>query len=113
MRAKSGKVHNNRRKKVLKAARGFRAGSRRLYRTANTAVMKAGQHAYNDRRQRKRQMRALWIIRINAAARLNGVSYSQLIGRVHKAGLELDRKTLADMAMNDPVAFKSLVDATV
>lgn len=108
MRAKSGKVHLNRRKKILKAAKGFRGGSHRLYRTANTAVMKAGQHAYNDRRQRKRQMRALWIIRINAAARLHGISYSQFIHKINQAGVTLDRKSLSDMAVSDPAAFKAL-----
>ncbi|MCB1175531.1 MAG: 50S ribosomal protein L20 [Leptospiraceae bacterium] len=112
MRAKSGKIHLQRRKKILKAAKGFRGGSHRLYRTANTAVMKAGQHAYNDRRQRKRHMRALWIMRINAAAREEGLSYSRFIGQIQKAGVELDRKALADMAMNDPAGFKALVQAT-
>jgi len=111
MRTRSGKVHRNRRNKVLKAAGGYRGGRHRLYRTARQAVMKAGMHAYASRRQKKRQMRALWITRINAAARLHGVSYSQLIDRLGKANVELDRRMLADLAVSQPEAFKRLVES--
>lgn len=109
MRARSGIVHRRRRYKAMKAASGFRGGRSRLYRVAKSAVMKAGQHAYNSRRQRKRQMRALWIMRINAASRRHGISYSRFINGMAKAGIALDRKAIADLAMNDPIAFEALV----
>lgn len=109
MRAKKGSVHINRRKKIMKTASGFMAGSGRLYRSARQAVMKAGNHAFASRRQRKRHMRALWIARINAAAREHGLSYSRFMHQLSGAGIQLDRKSLADMAMNDPEGFKALV----
>ncbi len=109
MRTRSGIVHRRRRQKIMKAASGFRGGRGRLYRVASSAVMKAGQHAYNSRRQRKRQMRALWIMRINAAARQHGFSYSKLIHALGQSQVILDRKALADLAMNDPIAFEALV----
>ncbi len=84
-------------------------GSHRLYRTANTAVMKAGHHAYTSRRQLKREMRALWIIRINAAARMHNLSYSKLMHKLSSAGVTLDRKVIAEMAVNNPKAFAELV----
>ena len=112
MRARSGTIHRKRRNKVMKSASGFRGGRHRLYRTARQAVMMAGLHAFASRKQKKRQMRALWITRINAAARLNGISYSALISNLKKASVEMDRKVLADLAVSDPEAFKSLVEAT-
>lgn len=112
MRARNGKIHLNRRKKLLKQAKGFRGARGRLQKAAQQAVLKAGQHAYVSRRQKKRQMRSLWIVRINAAARENGVSYSRLMNNLSKAGVEMDRKTLAEIAYSDPAAFKSLVETT-
>ncbi len=104
-RAKRGVQARQRRKKVLKAAKGFRGGHSKLYRTAAASVNRARAFAYRDRRARKRDFRKLWIIRINAAARENGISYSRLMGGLQKAGIALDRKVLADMAVNDPAAF--------
>ncbi len=109
MRAINGTVHRSRRDKVLKKAKGFRGARSRLYRTAQSAVMKAGQHAYNSRRQYKREMRALWIVRINAAARENGFSYSRLIHKLSQDGVTLDRRSLADLAMNNQEAFVALL----
>lgn len=111
MRATNGKIHKNRRNKILKAAKGFRGARHRLQKAATQAVLKAGQHAFVSRRQKKRQMRALWIVRINAAARANGVSYSQLIHRLTTAGVAMDRKALADLAYADPDGFKQLVES--
>jgi large subunit ribosomal protein L20 len=104
-RVKRGFKARQRRKKILKAAKGFRGGQSRLFTTATIAVNRARMFAYRDRRVRKREFRKLWIIRINAAARENGLSYSKLMGGLQKAGIALDRKTLADMAVNDPAAF--------
>jgi large subunit ribosomal protein L20 len=98
-----------RRKKVLKRAKGFRGRTKSLYRTANTAVMKALSHAYRDRRARKRDFRALWIVRIGAATRLEGLSYSRFIAGLSKAGIEINRKILAELAVSDLEAFKALV----
>ena len=98
----------HRRKKILKAAKGFRGGQSRLFKTAAIAVNRAGMFAYRDRRNRKRDSRRLWIMRINAAARENGLSYSALMGGLHKAGVNLDRKILADMAVNDPATFSQV-----
>lgn len=109
MRAKSGTVHNRRRKKVLKKASGFMGGRHRLYRTAKDAIMKAGQHAYRDRRQRKRHFRALWITRINAAVRAHDLSYSKFMNLLGKANIELDRKSLSELAIHHPEAFEALV----
>jgi large subunit ribosomal protein L20 len=104
-RVKRGSKARQRRKKVLKAAKGYRGGQSRLFKTASISVNRARMYAYRDRRARKRDFRRLWIIRINAAARENGLSYSQLMGGLHKAGIDLDRKILAEMAVNDPAAF--------
>ena len=104
-RVRRGFKARHRRNKILKAAKGFRGGHSKLFKTATISVNRAGNFAYRDRRARKRDFRRLWIIRINAAARENGLSYSQLMGRLHKAGIALDRKVLADMAVNDPAAF--------
>ncbi len=112
MRAKKGSIHLNRRKKVLKRAKGFRGGRRRLFRTAISAVKKAGLHAFASRRQKKREMRRLWIVRINAATRPHGLSYSRFMNNLKKSGVELDRKTLAMMALSDPAGFGKLVAET-
>ncbi len=104
-RVKRGFKARHRRNKILKAAKGYRGGHSKLLRTAAVTVDRARRYAYRDRRNRKRDFRKLWIIRINAAARENGLSYSGLIGGLAKAGVELDRKVLADMAVNDPSGF--------
>jgi len=97
-------------KKVLKLAKGFRGSHSRLFRTANQQVMKALRNAYRDRRKRKRDFRRLWITRINAAARQQGISYSQLTGQLKKANILLNRKMLAQLAVLDPVAFAKVVE---
>lgn len=97
-----------RRKKILKQARGYRGGRSRLLKTAHVAVMRSRQYAYRDRKRRKGDFRSLWIVRINAAARENGLSYSTLIARLKKAGIALDRKILADMAITDPQGFSEV-----
>ncbi len=99
-----------RRKKVMKAAKGYYAARSRTYRVAKQAVTKAGQYAYRDRRQRKRQFRALWIVRINAGTREHGLSYSRFINGLKIAGIEMDRRVMADLAMFEPVAFGKLVE---
>ncbi|MBE9520760.1 MAG: 50S ribosomal protein L20 [Proteobacteria bacterium] len=99
-----------RRKKVLKMARGFRGGHHSMYRTATEAVDKALSYAYRDRRTKKRDFRKLWITRISAAAKLNGTSYSKLMGGLKKAGVELDRKVLSNMAILDPGGFSKVVE---
>lgn len=109
-RVKKGNVSQKRHKKVLKLAKGFRGGHSKIYRTANQQVMKALRHAYRDRRRRKRDFRRLWISRINAAARQNGMSYSQLTGQLRKADIQLNRKMLANLAMLDPEAFSKVVE---
>ena len=108
-RVKRGVVAKARHKKVLKQAKGYRGARSRLYKVARQAVDKAGQYAYRDRRQRKRQFRSLWIVRINAAARENGISYSRFIAGLNKARVELDRKTLSELAVCDKAAFAALV----
>jgi len=108
-RVKRGVTAKARHKGVLKKAKGYYGARSKLYKTAKQAVIKAGQYAYRDRRQRKRQFRALWITRINAAARLNGLSYSQLINGLSKAEVDIDRKVLADIAVHDPDAFGAIV----
>ena len=108
-RVKRGNVARKRRNKILRLARGFRGGNGTLFRTANQRVMKALCNAYRDRRRRKRDFRRLWIARINAAARLNGVSYSKFICSLKEKNITLDRKMLADMAVNDPEGFSELV----
>jgi len=104
-RVKRGVTAGRRHKKVLNKAKGYYNARRKVYRAAKQAVIKAGQYAYRDRRVKKREFRALWIMRINAAARVHGLSYSRLIEGLHKAGLEIDRKVLADLAVNDANAF--------
>lgn len=110
-RVKRGVVARARHKKILKQARGYYGARSRVYRVAKQAVIKAGQYAYRDRRQRKRQFRALWIARINAGARECGLSYSRLISGLKKASIELDRKILADLAVFDKSAFAELAAA--
>jgi large subunit ribosomal protein L20 len=107
-RVKRGVTARARHKKVLGKAKGYYGARSKVYRVAKQAVIKAGQYAYRDRRQRKRQFRALWITRINAAARLHGMSYSQLINGLHKAAVDIDRKVLADIAVHDPDAFGTI-----
>ncbi len=109
-RVKRGVVARARHKKVLDKAKGYYGARSKVYRVAKQAVIKAGQYAYRDRRQRKRQFRALWITRINAAARLNGLSYSRFMNGLSKAGVEIDRKVLADIAVHDAAAFTALTD---
>ncbi|NEO25662.1 MAG: 50S ribosomal protein L20 [Kamptonema sp. SIO4C4] len=109
-RVKRGNVARKRRKKILKLAKGFRGAHSKLFRTANQQVMKALRSAYRDRRKRKRDFRRLWIVRINAAARQNGISYSQLTGKLKSANIELNRKMLAQLAVADPDAFTKVVE---
>ena len=109
-RVKRGVTARKRHKKVLKAAKGYYGARSRTFRTAKQAVIKAGQYAYRDRRQKKRQFRSLWIVRINAAAREHGLSYSRLIDGLTKAEVEVDRKMLADLAVNEKAAFGKLVE---
>jgi large subunit ribosomal protein L20 len=104
-RVKRGVTAGRRHKKVLGKAKGYYNARRKVYRAAKQAVIKAGQYAYAHRRAKKRDFRALWIARINAAARVHGLSYSRMIAGLHKAGIEIDRKLLADLAVNDGNAF--------
>jgi large subunit ribosomal protein L20 len=110
-RVKGGTVSRKRRKKILKLAKGFRGGRSKLFRTAKNAVIKSLTYSYRDRRRRKRDFRKLWIIRINAAVRENGMSYSQFIHGLKRANILLDRRVLAHLAIEDPVAFSQIVDA--
>ena len=109
-RVKRGVTAHAKHKKVLKQAKGYYGARRKIYRVAKQAVIKAGQYAYRDRRQKKRQFRALWIARINAGARANGLSYSRMINGLKKAGVEIDRKMLADLAIFDKPAFSALAE---
>jgi len=109
-RVKRGVVARSRHKKVLKQAKGYYGARRKVFRVAKQAVTKAGQYAYRDRRQRKRQFRRLWIVRINAAARQFGLSYSRFMDGLNKAGIEVDRKVLADLAVHDIAAFGVLAE---
>ena len=109
-RVKRGVVARRRHKKILKQAKGYYGARSRVFRVAKQAVIKAGQYAYRDRRQRKRQFRALWITRINAASRANGLSYSRFIAALKKSGIEIDRKVLADLAVHEKAAFAAIVD---
>lgn len=109
-RVKGGTVTRRRHKKVLKLARGYRGSKHRIFRTAKAQVMKSLLYAFRDRRQRKRDFRKLWITRINAQARVNGLSYSKLINGLKKAGIEVNRKMLADLAVNDKTAFASICE---
>ena len=108
MRVKRGFKARKRRKKVLKLAKGFRGGHSKLFRTAADTVDRALMYAYRDRRTRKRDFRRLWIVRINAGARLNGLSYSKLISGLKKADIALDRKVLAELAVSDPACFSQI-----
>jgi large subunit ribosomal protein L20 len=110
MRITRSTKRKNRRKKILNQAEGYWGAKSRLHRIAKVQVEKSLQYAYRDRKQRKRQFRRLWITRINAAARLNGTTYSALIAGLKNAGCELDRKVLADLAVRDPKAFTELVE---
>jgi len=109
-RVKGGVRTRARHKKILKLAKGYFGGKSKLFRIANQAVMKSLVYAYRDRKARKRDFRKLWITRINAAARINGISYSRFMNGLKKSGIALNRKVLADMAVNDPVAFANLVN---
>jgi large subunit ribosomal protein L20 len=109
-RAKGGPKTRHRRKKVLKKAKGYVGGRRRLYRTAAETVLRAGAFAYRGRKQKKRQARSLWIVRVNAACRQLGLSYSSFIAGLRKAGIALDRKILAELAAQDPAAFAKLAE---
>jgi len=109
-RVKRGVQARRRHKKILKQAKGYYGARSRVYRVAIQAVIKAGQYAYRDRKARKRQFRRLWIVRINAGARANGLSYSRLIDGLRKASIDIDRKVLADLAVRDAVAFGALAE---
>jgi large subunit ribosomal protein L20 len=109
-RVKRGVTAHAKHKKILKEAKGYYGARRKVFRVAKQAVIKAGQYAYRDRRQKKRQFRALWIARINAAARINGLSYSRLMDGLNKAGVDIDRKMLADLAYHDEPAFAALAE---
>ena len=108
-RIKRGVTSQRRHKKVLQRAEGYRGTRNRLFKRANEAVMRAGQYAYRDRRTRRRDFRKLWIIRINAASREHGLPYNQFIHGLNTAGVTVDRKILADLAVNDPAAFAEYV----
>jgi len=109
-RAKGGSKTRQRRKKVLKKAKGYFGGRRKLYKTAAETVLRAGAFAYRGRKQKKREARSLWIVRINAACRQVGLSYSKFMAALKKAGIQLDRKVLAELAVNDPPAFAKLTE---
>lgn len=109
-RVKRGVTKTNRHKKVLKQAKGYYGNKSRTFRGANEQVMRSGNYAFRDRRARKGEMRRLWIQRINAACRENGMSYSRFIAGLNAAGVEVDRKILADVAVTDPAAFAKLVE---
>ena len=110
-RVKGGTVARKRRKKILKLAKGYFGSKHRLYKTANEQVMRSLQYAYRDRRQRKRDFRKLWITRINAAARMNGLSYSKLMHGLKVAEIDINRKILAELAVSDAAAFTQIADA--
>lgn len=109
-RVKRGVTARAKHKKVIAQAKGYRGRNKNVFRVATQAVTRAGQYEYRDRRQRKRQFRRLWITRISAGAKMNGLNYSRFINGLHKAGIELDRKVLADIAVHDASAFSQLVD---
>ena len=109
-RVKRGVTARARHKKILALAKGYRGRRKNVFRIAKQAVMRAGQYAYRDRRTRKRVFRQLWIARINAASRELGITYSRFMAGMKKASIDIDRKVLADMAVNDPAAFSSIVD---
>jgi len=110
MRVKTGTIRRKRHKKILKMAKGFYSGRRKHFRKAKEQVERSLVYAFRDRKQKKRDFRKLWIVRINAACRLNGISYSKFINALKKAGIELDRKILADLAMNDPETFAQIAE---
>ncbi|MBR3523707.1 MAG: 50S ribosomal protein L20 [Bacilli bacterium] len=110
-RVTGGTIHAHRRKKVLKLAKGYFGSKHKLYRTAKDQVMHSLKYAYRDRRQTKRNMRKLWITRINAACRMNNISYSKFISGLNKANIDINRKMLSEIAINDPAAFTNLVEA--
>ena len=109
-RVKGSNIHKNRRKKILKLARGYFGSKHKLYKTAKEQVMHSLKYAYRDRKQNKREMRKLWITRINAACRMNEISYSKFISGLNKAGIEINRKMLSEIAIDDAKAFTNLVD---
>ena len=109
-RVKRGTIAHARHKKVLKRAKGYYGRRKNVFRVAKQAVTKAGQYAYRDRKVKKREFRALWVVRINAAARQNGISYSRFINGLLKASIEVDRKVLADLAVNEPAVFAELAE---
>lgn len=109
-RTKRGTVARKRRKKILKLAKGYYGAKSKLFKVANQQVMRSMQYAYRDRKQRKRDFRKLWIARINAAARADGMSYSRFINGLKKADVQINRKVLADLAVNDKAAFSELVE---
>ena len=110
MRVKRGNVSRNRHKKILKLAKGFKGARSRIFKVANIAVMKALKYAYRDRKATKRNMRRLWIIRINAAVRANGISYSRFVNACKRANILVNRKMLAELAVNEPEAFQVIVE---
>ena len=110
-RVKRGVTASAKHKKIKDLAKGYYGAKHRWFRTANEAVMHAGMYAYRDRRNKKRDLRRLWIVRINAAARMNGLSYSQFINGLTKAGIVIDRKVMSDLAVNEPLAFARIVEA--
>ncbi len=110
MRVKTGTVRRKRHKKILKMAKGFYSGRRKHFRKAKEQIERSLVYAFRDRKQKKREFRKLWIVRINAACRLNDISYSRFINGLKKANIELDRKILADLAMNEPQTFAKLVE---
>ena len=110
MRVKTGTVRRKRHKKILKLAKGFYSGRSKHFRKAKEQIERSLVYAFRDRKQKKREFRKLWIVRINAACRLNGISYSRFINALKKANIDLDRKILADLAMNDPEVFASIVE---
>lgn len=110
VRARSGKTVTRGRKRLRKLTKGFRLSRHNLYRQAVVTLIRAGVYAFRDRRVRKREFRRLWIVRINAACRMRGLRYSQLINGLQQANVELDRKTLADLAVHDPQTFTKIVD---
>jgi large subunit ribosomal protein L20 len=113
MRVKRGNVSRNRHKKILKLAKGFRGSRSKLFKVANQAVMKSLKYAYRDRRNKRRDLRRLWITRINAAARMHGLSYSRFMNGMTKANIDLNRKYLADLAATQPEAFSALAQLVI
>ncbi len=110
MRTTNGAARHQSKKRLFKRAKGYRGGRRKLLRTVKETLLRSGAYAFRDRRVRKREFRKLWIIRINAAVREHGLRYSEFVGGLKKAGIELDRRSLAEMAVNDPSAFTAVVD---